>query len=269
MNDAAAGLREAAGKNRLNIGTADHLMSQAGAEVLPGQLINWAVRLDPDALEECIEQFNELRSEYQEVSNELEFERVDWGGHDGSAGETFKYRWNEMRKHATESEESLDRIVEAQVQVMRDLQDKFVNLQQALTGAIDEHLSSVRTQYVKALCAKGSDAVVESAISNANIGANFGAIGGAKGIAAGTAGGAVFGLIEGFMGVAEDRTRALAALETSAQDLLSQLPGTEALTLPNTGDDNKVSLNYREFDPKHPSWVDSWDEGFDQPWVGE
>lgn len=269
MNDAAAALRAAAAGNLLNIGTANHLMAQAGAEVLPGDIINWAIRLKPRLLDSCLDRLKGLGDVYEDVAEEDAAKRVDWGGHDGSAGETFKSRWNQMRNHLTGSGRSRYRVMETQVQVMRNLRDECVKLQQALTNSINNDLSELRAEYVKELCETGDASVVESAMSGANLGASFGAVGGKKGIASGAAAGTVYGLIEGFMSTAEERTRSLAAFEESAQDLLSELPGASALTLPDTGDDNKVDLEYEKFEPDFPEWADSWEEGLDQPWAGD
>lgn len=272
-------LREVANAHLLNIGTADYLVATAipgGAS--PGDIINWAIRLDPAALREKFEEFENLdrpkegSGAYQSLVNGNYFDALneDWTG---LGGDTYTYRWDLFREYVGKDEnQGLRRILSGQIAAMADLADGCEVFQDAVEDAIGAHLSGVRSAYVKALVEDGDGAAMTNALSGAGLGAGFGSAGGWPGTLAGAAIGGVMGLIGDFTTDVETKTPEFLGDKVGIIGIGAELKKLErTLVLKDRADGNQVNLDYHKYERKDEELieVDSWEEGLGGEWESE
>lgn len=260
------------GENPLNIGTADyfvHKMGDGDKVTLPGQLIAWASGLDGEAMRTKADALAKLEDDgYAGVVSETPLTELDNSWH-GQGGDAFVLRWRKLQEYVGRDKDSGQRdVVVAQVAAFRNLAQACDDLQRTLTDSLNGGgLSQVREEYCKALCAEGDESAVASAISGIGLGATIGSPGLWPGVAIGGIVGGVAGLITGLMNDAEAHLKQMAGAEVAVSNVGAQFEGlADTLVLNNNyGDDSKVDLTTKDYQPANPYGRD-WDEELGGGW---
>lgn len=257
-------LRETATSNLLNIGTADYLVGKIVPDaVKPGELINWALRLDPGELDMSISDLEDLKDKYEDAVDPHPIQNIDEGW-DGVGARTFVERWETLQTYVGEKEDDGRRkYLMNQIKVMKDLRDAMADFKSECASNIEGELGSVRDEYVAALCQEADGAAITSALTDAGTGATLGSMVGPEGTAVGAALGAVLGSIQSFNEANETRMEQMLGLE---EDSLSFAHGTPDDLKLATDSVTGESLNKKVYKPGDHSSLsdDGWD--FDDGW---
>lgn len=186
---------------------------------LPGDIVNYAARFDPEKMSECRENLKELRAKYHEFRNGNHAKDLakKWAGAGGTA---FQDRWAFLENHiANENDtDSLYTFFNDMLEGMKNIEIAATNLQKSCIHGI-EGLADLRAEYCRALATSedSGSGTVTTIVGYIGTGAGVGSAGGPKGVVAG----AIVGLIAGMV---------VTFVEDATASSTSTLPGTPNLS---------------------------------------
>ena len=271
-------LLEAAQANSLNIGTADHLArSVAPGGITPGELINWAIRMDPEELRSratALERLSEIPDTedggYEGLLRSTNIDLLDDHWH-GLGADAFVQRWNTLVAHIDSRSVGVKDRLLGQASAMHQLASDIDAFRNSILGAMDgsgaDGISGVRAAYVTALCEEGEEAVVNQMLADSGLGATLGSAGGPKGVVIGGTVGALIGMIRGFADAAITRLEAITEQEVAARQLAAEWNyAGNALGLNDRSADGEITLARKEYKPGVSATGDPWDEVLEDDW---
>lgn len=184
---ASVDLMITASKYSDDIGTADYLVkrfmgaSDSAALVMPGQIINWVVRMNPQGLGYKLDSLSGLLTEYKYVSqpSTVKSMKNHWTG---LGGEQFQHRYDQLDSHLVgEGAAAFGRhtAVDKQIEAFRELCTDMEVFQQKCGEAIKAHLAGLRAKYITAVVSEGEKST--EAIVTALVGVGKDAFGVATG----------------------------------------------------------------------------------------
>jgi len=184
------------------IGLANYICAEymPGAP-LPGDIVNYAARFDPDKMAECRANLEDMRAKYHEFrnGNYAKDLKDKWAG---AGGESFQDRWAFLENHvANENDtDSVYSFFNDMLDGMKNVEVAATNLQKSCVHGI-EGLGNLRAEYCKALAASTDDGAttLNTIIGYVGTGSGLGSAGGPHGIVAGAIIGFIAGMVVTFV----------------------------------------------------------------------